>query len=115
MNSLLIETKALSYNFSNGVKTLDNINLQVEEGSIYGFLGPNGAGKTTTLRLLLGLLRKQQGTIEIFGKELNRNRIPILKRIGSLIEQPSLYLHLTATENLEIYRRVYGCTKDRIR
>jgi len=111
----VIQTSNLSFSFNSSGRTLDKINLVVPQGSIFGFLGPNGAGKTTTLRLLLGLLRKQQGTIEIFGKELNRNRIPILKRIGSLIEQPSLYLHLTATENLEIYRRVYGCTKDRIR
>jgi len=114
MNNLLIETKALSYNFSNGVKTLDNINLQVAEGSIYGFLGPNGAGKTTTLRLLLGLLKKQQGSIEIFGKNFETERIEILKRLGSLIEQPSLYAHLTAKENLEVYRRIYGCDKNRI-
>ena len=114
MNSLLIETKAVSYNFSNGVKTLDNINLQVEEGSIYGFLGPNGAGKTTTLRLLLGLLRKQQGSIEIFGKNFESERLDILKRLGSLIEQPSLYAHLTAKENLEVYRRIYGSGKNRI-
>ena len=111
----VIQTSNLSFSFNSSGKALDNINLVVPQGSIFGFLGPNGAGKTTTLRLLLGLLRKQQGTIEIFGKELNDNRIPILKRIGSLIEQPSLYLHLTATENLEIYRRVYGCPKDRIR
>ena len=111
----VIQTSNLSFSFNSSGRTLDKINLVVPQGSIFGFLGPNGAGKTTTLRLLLGLLRKQQGTIEIFGKELNRNRIPILKRIGSLIEQPSLYLHLTATENLEIYRRVYDCTKDRIR
>lgn len=114
MNSLLIETKDLSYNFSNGVRTLNNINLQVEEGSIYGFLGPNGAGKTTTLRLLLGLLRKQQGSIEIFGKNFESARLDILKSLGSLIEQPSLYTHLTAKENLEVYRRIYKCGKSRI-
>ena len=114
MSNLLIETKALSYNFSNDVKTLDNINLQVEEGSIYGFLGPNGAGKTTTLRLLLGLLSKQDGSIEIFGKNFESERLDILKRLGSLIEQPSLYAHLTAKENLEVYRRIYGCHKNRI-
>jgi ABC-2 type transport system ATP-binding protein len=114
MNSLLIETKALSYHFSRTVKTLDNINLQVEEGSIYGFLGPNGAGKTTTLRLLLGLLKKQEGSIEIFGKELQSDKINILRKTGSLIEQPSIYGHLTAKENLEVYRKLYGAGKERI-
>ena len=114
MNNLLIETKALSYHFSRDAKTLDNINLQVEQGSVYGFLGPNGAGKTTTLRLLLGLLKKQQGNIAIFGKEFESDKLNILKRLGSLIEQPSLYAHLTAKENLEVYRRIYGCAKNRI-
>ena len=114
MSNALIKTTALNYYFSKEAKTLHDINLQVEKGSIYGFLGPNGAGKTTTLRLLLGLLRNQQGTIEIFGEEFEKNKINILKRIGSLIEQPSLYAHLTAKENIELYRRVYGATKERI-
>ena len=112
--SSLIKTQDLNFSFSNGVKTLDNVNLDVKEGSIYGFLGPNGAGKTTTLRLLLGLLRNQHGTIEIFGKQFTSNRIEILKNLGSLIEQPSLYGHLTAKENLDIYRRIYRCDKKRI-
>lgn len=110
----LIKTEKLSFSFSNGVKTLDDVNLDVPKGSIYGFLGPNGAGKTTTLRLLLGLLKKQQGRIEIFEKEFSSDRIAILKKLGSLIEQPSLYGHLTAKENLDIYRRIYQCDKNRI-
>lgn len=114
MSNPLIKTSLLSYSFSKEFKTLQDINLLVEKGSIYGFLGPNGAGKTTTLRLLLGLLRKQQGRIEIFGQDFEPNKLSILKKIGSLIEQPSLYSHLTAKENLEIYRRVYECSKERI-
>lgn len=114
MNSPVIQTTNLNFFFNSSSKTLDDVNLTVPAGSIYGFLGPNGAGKTTTLRLLLGLLKKQDGTIEIFGKSFERNRIEILKRLGSLIEQPSLYLHLTAKENLEVFRVIYGCAKSRI-
>lgn len=114
MSNTVIRTTNLDFFFNSATKTLDDVNLIVPAGSIYGFLGPNGAGKTTTLRLLLGLLKKQQGSIEIFGKSFENNRIEILKRVGSLIEQPSLYLHLTATENLEIYRIIYGCKKNRI-
>jgi len=84
---------------------LNNINLHVTEGSIYGFLGPNGAGKTTTLRLILGLLKKQQGSISIFGKSFEQNRVAILKKTGSLIESPSIYGHLTATENLTLLQK----------
>ncbi|MDB5196123.1 MAG: transporter ATPase [Flaviaesturariibacter sp.] len=112
--SYIIKTEALNYHFASGVKTLDNINLSVEKGSIYGFLGPNGAGKTTTLRLLLGLLRNQQGSIRLFDQEIATHRIEILKKLGSLIEQPSLYGHLTAKENLEVYRKIYAVDKSRI-
>jgi len=113
-NQLIIKTTGLSYHYSKDVKTLSEINLQVERGSIYGFLGPNGSGKTTTLSLLLGLLNNQQGDIEIFGQHLYSNRIDILKKIGSLIETPSLYGHLTAKENLEVYRPVYGASKAKV-
>ena len=113
-DTAIIKTTALTYHFNKNQKTLDNINLDVPKGSIYGFLGPNGAGKTTTLRLLLGLLKKQQGSIQLFGKEFDQHRIECLKHIGSLIEQPSLYGHLTAKENLEIYRKIYGASKQRI-
>jgi ABC-2 type transport system ATP-binding protein len=112
--SSVIKTQNLCFSFSGSIKTLDDVNLDVPQGSIFGFLGPNGAGKTTTLRLLLGLLRNQQGSIEIFGNNFSSQRIEILKRLGSLIEQPSLYGHLTAKENLEIYRRIYKCSKPRV-
>lgn len=114
MHTPVIQTTNLNFSFSNGVKTLDNVNLLVPQGSVFGFLGPNGAGKTTTLRLLLGLLKNQQGKLEIFGQEFSSHRIDILKRLGSLIEQPSLYLHLTAKENLDIYRLIYKVPKTRV-
>jgi lantibiotic transport system ATP-binding protein len=110
----IVKTIGLTYHFNKQQKTLDNINLEVEQGSIYGFLGPNGAGKTTTLRLLLGLLKKQRGLVRLFGKEFADHRMECLKKIGSLIEQPSLYGHLTARENLEIYRIIYKTPKERI-
>lgn len=113
-NQPVIQTSGLSYYYSRDVKTLDNINLHVERGSIYGFIGPNGSGKTTTLSLLLGLLNNREGDIEIFGQRLQANREAILSRVGSLIETPSLYGHLTAKENLEVYRATYGVPKARI-
>jgi len=113
-NQYIITTTGLSYHYSKREQTLFDINLQVERGSIYGFLGPNGSGKTTTLSLLLGLLNNQQGSIEIFGQHLHANRINILKKIGSLVETPSLYGHLTAKENLEVYRPVYDASKAKL-
>jgi ABC-type multidrug transport system ATPase subunit len=109
-----IQTKDLSYRYSGTEQILDNVNIHVLNGSIYGFLGPNGAGKTTTLKLLLGLLRNQQGSIEIFGKEFHSNRIETLRQLGSLIETPSIYGHLTASENLEVFRLLYDVPVSRI-
>jgi lantibiotic transport system ATP-binding protein len=110
----IIEIKNLSHHFSKGERVLNNINLEVKQGSIYGFLGPNGAGKTTTLRLILGLLKKQTGDIRLFGKSFEENRTAILQQIGSLIESPSLYGQLTAAENLLVWQKIYQCPKNRI-
>jgi len=96
---VVIRTENLTFNFGNQT-VVKALSLQVPEGSIYGFLGPNGAGKTTTIKLLLNLLTTQQGNIHIFEKELQSNRIEILSQIGSLIEQPAIYLHLSGRENL---------------
>jgi lantibiotic transport system ATP-binding protein len=109
-----LETEKLTHRFSDKEIVLRDIGLQVPRGAIYGFLGPNGAGKTTTLRLVLGLLRKQQGSIRIFGEAFDAHRIEILQDIGSLIESPSLYGHLTAVENLRILQRAYQCPEKRI-
>ena len=115
MNEFVIETNQLDYSFIPSKKILHNLSLRIPKNSIYCFLGPNGAGKTTTLRTLLGLLKTNHREISIFGQPFQSNRISILKRIGSLIEQPSLYAHLTGSENLEVFRLSYSCEKKRIR
>ena len=87
------------------------LSLNVPAQSVYGFLGPNGAGKSTTIRMMLGLQRPDRGTIALFGKPLATERIAPLARIGSLVEAPSLYQHLTGHENLEVHRRLLGLPK----
>ncbi|MEO6393239.1 MAG: ABC transporter ATP-binding protein [Pyrinomonadaceae bacterium] len=109
-----IETIELTHKFARDEMALDRVNLQVPESSIYGFLGPNGAGKTTMLKLVLGLLRRQQGSITILGRSLDQHRVAILRRVGSLIESPSLYDHLTAHENLNLLQKIYQCPPARI-
>ncbi len=109
-----IETKNLTHTFSEKEIVLSDINLRVPQGSFYGFLGPNGAGKTTTLRLMLGLIKKQKGEILFFDKPFEAHRIDTLKKIGSLIESPSIYGHLTAVENLKLLQKVYQCPEARI-
>jgi lantibiotic transport system ATP-binding protein len=114
MPDYCLETNQLTHYFSGGELALDNISLQVPTGAIYGFLGPNGAGKTTTLKLVLGLLKKQTGTIRVLGENFEQHRVAILKRVGSLIESPSIYSHLTAAENLWLLQKIYQCPARRV-
>ena len=109
-----LETADLHHRFATH-DVLRGISMQVPTGSIYGFLGPNGAGKTTTLRLILGLLKTQQGQVRIFGRRIDEDRIAILRDIGSMIESPSLYDHLTADENLRVLQLIHRCPATRIR
>ena len=82
---------------------VNHVDLKIPEGSIYGFLGPNGAGKSTTMKMLLGLVKPNEGQVKILGNVMNaQNRLQILQETGSLIESPSYYAHLTGRENLEI-------------
>ncbi len=97
-----------------GRMAVDHLDLSIGKGEIYGFLGPNGAGKTTTIRMLLGLIAPTGGYVEIFGKDLRKERLDILRRVGSLVESPSYYGHLSAVENLEAIRRILGAPKRRI-
>jgi len=108
-----LQTTDLRHRFADQ-DVLRGISMQVPAGSIYGFLGPNGAGKTTTLRLILGLLKTQHGDVTVFGKRLDRERIAILRNVGSMIESPSLYDHLTAAENLCVIQLIHRCPRSRI-
>ena len=113
MGNYIVETVGLSKEFKR-FKAVDNINLKIEEGKIYGFLGTNGAGKSTTLKMLLGLVKPTKGQVKILDMNINKNREDILSKIGALIESPSYYGHLTAYENLEILRRVLKLEKNSI-
>jgi ABC-type multidrug transport system ATPase subunit len=111
--SAAIRTHGLTRLFpgGHGVHALD---IDVPEGAVYGFLGPNGSGKTTTIRLLLGLLRPDAGSIELFGEPLAGQRRQALRHVGALVESPSLYRHLSGRENLEVTRRLLGAPRERI-
>jgi len=109
-----IEMQDVSHRYPGHSPIPDGISLQVPTGSIYGFLGPNGAGKTTSLKLLLGLLKRQRGSIHLFGRDLDTDRIGILRDVGTLIENASLYEHLTARENLLLLQKVRRCPESRI-
>lgn len=107
MSNNIIETHQLNFSFGK-FKVLRDLNLKVPEASIYGFLGPNGAGKTTTIRLLLGLIKANKNNISVFNQDIVTHRVDILRRVGALVEMPSLYPHLSGRKNLEITRTLLG-------
>ena len=111
---MIVATDNLSKEYD-GVYRVQELDIRIKEGDIYGFLGPNGAGKSTTMKMLLGLVKPTSGTIEIMGKPFNeKNRRDILASVGSLIESPSYYGHLTGCENMEIIRRLLDLPKKNI-
>ena len=111
--TLAVETTGLTRHFAGG-HGISDVDLAVPAGSIYGFLGPNGAGKTTTIRLLLDLLRPDRGEIRLLGQPLRRDRRAALAQVGSLVESPALYPHLSGWANLEIARRLLALPVERI-
>ncbi len=111
----IIETRDVCKQYGN-VLRVAHLDLDVPEGSVYGFLGPNGAGKSTTLKMILGLVRPTAGSIQVLGKNMDgKNRLAVLRQVGSLIESPSYYGHLTGEENLRIVQTLRGAPEKNIR
>lgn len=102
-----IETHNLSKSYGT-VNALQNVNLRVQPGEIYGFLGLNGAGKTTAIRAILGMIRPTTGNVTLFGVDVRAGGRGPWSRVGHLVESPSAYPELTTFENLEIARRLQG-------
>jgi ABC-2 type transport system ATP-binding protein len=113
-NLVFIEAKSLTKNYS-GLQAVNNLSFKVYKGDIFGFLGPNGAGKSTTIRMIMSLIRQDEGEINIFGLSLRRNRNRILSEIGALVEEPRLYDYMSAYGNLEMLGRLSGKKIDRSR
>jgi len=91
------------------------VSLHIPAGCVYGFLGPNGAGKTTTMKMILGLVKPDEGGISLFGQPVTeKNRLSLLRRTGSLIETPGGYGHLTGLENMQIVRKLKGVPESEI-
>jgi ABC-2 type transport system ATP-binding protein len=103
----IIEINSLTKDFKD-LRAVNSLNLNVFEGDVFGFLGPNGAGKSTTIRMLLSLIKPTEGSIKLFDKTLEKNRIEILKRIGAIVEKPDFYGYLSAFKNLEILGKISG-------
>jgi ABC-type uncharacterized transport system ATPase subunit len=104
---LAIKTRHLTKRFAGHV-AVDAVELRVPTGCVYGFLGPNGAGKTTTMRLLLGLMAPDAGSVTLVGHDLATARRAALTQVGAFVESPSLYDHLSGWTNLDLTRRLRG-------
>jgi ABC-type multidrug transport system ATPase subunit len=98
---VVLRTRGLSKKFGERWAAKD-VNIEVHRGDVFCFLGPNGAGKSTTIRMILTLLRPTSGSIEIFGKDLQRYRSSVLSRVSGIVEKPDFYGYLSAYKNLEI-------------
>ena len=105
LSMAVIKVENISKNFGT-LKAVDNLSFEVEAGQVFGFLGQNGSGKSTTIRMLLSLIHPSSGSIELFGKSIQKNRASILEQVGAIIERPDLYPYLTATEHLQLFAKV---------
>ena len=101
----VIQVNGLSKHFGT-LKAVDHLDFSVTEGEVFGFLGQNGSGKSTTIRMLLSLIHPTSGSIELFGKPLNKYRDEILEEVGAIIERPDLYPYLTAKEHLQLFAKL---------
>lgn len=104
---MIIEIKDLQKKFKD-VTAVDNVNLEIEEGDIFGLLGPNGAGKTTTIRSILGLIDINGGEINIFGKRFNNDVVDTKKRMGYVPQDLAFYEELNAIDNVRYWGKIYG-------
>lgn len=107
MNTQILQTMSISKQYKKHT-ALDNVSLSINKGDIYGFIGQNGAGKTTLIRLVTGLIYPSNGSFMLFGATSEKEKAKARKRIGSIIESPALYGHMTAYDNLEIRRLQQG-------
>lgn len=104
----MIEIKNVSESYVKGVKVIDNMNLKIEDGTIFGFIGPNGAGKTTTLEMITGILNIDEGEIFIDGKSIKDNPVEAKKQFGFVPDTPDAFEKLTGIEYLNFIGDVYG-------
>jgi ABC-2 type transport system ATP-binding protein len=120
MNQPILKTENLSKAYQDrdrlrykSVKVLDDLNIEVRPGEIFGFLGPNGAGKTTTIKILMGIIRPSSGTARIMGHDILEKSQEVKKRIGFLPENPYFYDYLTVGEFLRFCAALFGITGKR--
>ena len=110
----VMETVGLRKSYKGNV-AVDDVNIHIPKGAVYGFVGPNGAGKSTVMKMILNLIRPDAGEVHLFGEKVTDRSYEIFKRVGSIIENPAFYDRLTARQNLELHCEYMGFpNKERI-
>jgi ABC-2 type transport system ATP-binding protein len=111
MKAIRVQNLTRTYN---GLRAVDGIHFEVEQGEIFGFLGPNGAGKTTTIKMLTGQLRPTDGNAQVMGCDVVKERESLKPQIGVVFESQNLYERLSGHDNLQFYARLYRVKKERV-
>ena len=114
MKKKVLELKNVSKSFEKR-KIIDNLNLEVEEGEIYGFLGPNGSGKTTTIKMILRLINSDSGEIKVNGYDTKKQFEKAMECIGARVENPDLYKYMSGIDNLRLHARIRNIDEKRIK
>lgn len=114
MGKKVLELKNVSKSFGKR-KIIDNLNLEVEEGEIYGFLGPNGSGKTTTIKMILRLINSDFGEIKVNGYDTKKQFEKAMECIGAIVENPDLYKYMSGIDNLRLHARIRNIDEKRIK
>lgn len=110
----IMETVGLRKSYKGNV-VVNNVNIHVPKGAIYGFVGPNGAGKSTVMKMILNLIQPEAGEVQLFGEKVTDQSYEVFKRVGSIIENPYFYEKMTARQNLELHCDYMGFpNKERI-
>ncbi|MGH4124046.1 MAG: ABC transporter ATP-binding protein [Clostridium sp.] len=112
-NVILIKTSNLKKDFDKK-SAVNNLNIKVYEGDVYGFLGPNGSGKSTSIKMMLGLVKSTKGKITINGYDIETHREKALEKIGAMVETPKFYENLSGYKNLVLIANLYRLPKSRI-
>ena len=95
-------------------RIVDNLNMSIQKGEVYGFLGPNGAGKTTTIRMIVGLIKPSKGSVRILGHDVQQERRAALSHVGAIVENPEVYSYLSGRKNLLHYACLAGISSTKI-
>lgn len=108
----MIQILNVSKSFNSTTKAVDNLNITIEDGEIFGFLGPNGAGKTTTIKMITGILKPDEGSIKVNGIDIEKNPLEAKEQFGFVPDSPDMFLRLKGIEYLNFMADIYNVSKD---